>query len=276
MNQDSVKDLLLKLEDDVPEFSVVFSGKSSRKVDGLYKPEGAEIIIHNRNFKSESALIYTAIHEYAHHIQFAKANGKVSTRAHTIVFWDIFHRLLFVAEKKKIYQNLFKTVPEFIALTKEIKSDYLEANGSLIKDFGKLLLRALELCRLHDASFEDYVDREIGLHRTDAKTIIKTYTMDLNPTVGYENMKIASRVKDDEIRKNVEQAFIVGKSPDMVKAEFCRKDTLSSHSTVEDLREQRKRVSKNIERLRIKMAELDQKIKELQAEEELIEKKTGS
>ena len=85
-------------------------------------------------------------------------------------------------------------------------------------------------------------------------------------------MKIASRVKDEEIRKNVEKAFIEGKSPDMVKAEFCRKDTLSSHSTVEDLRDQRKRVSKNIERLRIKMAELDQKIKELQAEEEVVDK----
>jgi hypothetical protein len=267
MNQDQIKSLLLKLEDEVPEFHVIFSGKSSKKVDGLYKPEIAQIIIHNKNFKSENALIYTAIHEFAHHVQFAKAYGKVSCRAHTTVFWDIFHRLLFKAEKAGIYKNIFKSVNEFVQLTDEIKGKYLSTNGSLIKDFGSLLMKAMELCRSYDASFEDYVDREIGLHRNDAKNFIKTNVMNLNPAIGYENMKIAARVPDPEIRSKVEKAFSSGMSPDMVKAEFFRRDSLSSGGTVDELVEQKKRISSQIERLRIKLAELDQKISELRKKE---------
>ena len=46
MNQTQVKELLLQLKEDVEEFSVIFSGKKSKKVDGLYKPDSREIIIH--------------------------------------------------------------------------------------------------------------------------------------------------------------------------------------------------------------------------------------
>lgn len=263
MNQDEVKSILLKLDDDVPEFHVLFSGKSSRKVDGLYKPEIAQIIIHNRNFKSENSLIYTAIHEFAHHIQFSRAYGKVSARSHTTVFWDIFHRCLIDAEKKGIYHNIFKTEKEFKELTAKIKEKYLSANGELIKEFGGLLVSAMELCRSYDASFDDYMDREIGLHRNDAKSFMKTSVMNINPTMGYENMKIAARMPDPEMRTKVEKAFVNGMSPDMVKAEFFRKDSMSSGGTVEELLDQKKRINASIERLRIKLAEIDQKVSEL-------------
>jgi hypothetical protein len=267
MNQDQVKNILLKLDRNVKDFAVIFSGKSSHKVDGLYKPESAEIILHNKNFKSESALVYTAIHEFAHHIQFERAHGKVSSRAHTIVFWDIFHRLLIEAEKKGIYQNVFKTESAFVELSREIREKYLRVNGELIKDFGKLLMRAYELCRMHEASFEDFVDRELGLHRNDAKIIMRTHTMDINPSMGYDNMKIVARVRDDNLRKEVEKAFQDGKSPDMIKAEYCARGTLSSHDTVDDLKAQRRRVSENIERLRIKLAEIEMKIREVSKSE---------
>ena len=99
--------------------SVVFSGKQSKKVNGLYKPESREILIHNRNFKGDNALVYTAIHEFAHHIQFTKGEGKVSIKAHTNVFWNIFHNLLVQAEDKGLYDNIFRSDPDFIALTKD-------------------------------------------------------------------------------------------------------------------------------------------------------------
>ena len=82
MNQEQVKAKLLLLKDDVEEFKVTFSGKKSLKVDGLYKPEEREIIIHNRNFTGDSPLMYTAIHEFAHHIQFTTAPSPVSCRSH--------------------------------------------------------------------------------------------------------------------------------------------------------------------------------------------------
>ena len=68
MNQDQVKDMLLSLENTELEFSVIFSGKESKRVNGLYKIEEREIILHNRNFKTDNQLIYTAIHEYTHHL----------------------------------------------------------------------------------------------------------------------------------------------------------------------------------------------------------------
>jgi Zn-dependent peptidase ImmA (M78 family) len=66
MNQDQVKEKLLKLHDCTEDFIVIFSGKKSKKVNGLYKPDKREIIIHNRNLDNDNLLLYTAIHELAH------------------------------------------------------------------------------------------------------------------------------------------------------------------------------------------------------------------
>ena len=71
MNQDQVKEKLSKLYDCKHEFTVVFSGKKTGKVNGLYKHPGSEIIIHNRNFvdgngkQNDMLLMFTAIHELA-------------------------------------------------------------------------------------------------------------------------------------------------------------------------------------------------------------------
>ena len=108
MNQDQVKTKLLELDKSVEDFTITFSGKKSKKVDGLYKPDIREIILHTENFGNDNQLIYTAIHEFAHHIQFTKSSIPISIRAHTNKFWNIFHNLLFDAESKGIYENVFK------------------------------------------------------------------------------------------------------------------------------------------------------------------------
>lgn len=268
MNQDQVKQKLIQLDDSVDDFQVVFSGKASKKVDGLYHPEHCEIILHNKNFETENALIYTAIHEFAHHIQFTKSPLPISTRAHTIKFWDIFHKLLFDAEKKGIYNNQFKVDAEFIELTKKIKEKFMSANGKLMKEFGNLLMEAMVLCKKNSVSFEDYVDRELGLHRTAAKTIIKTYNMDITPEIGFENMKTVASVADDNIRKFVEKAFVEGKSPDMVKAEFSPHLKQDSKSAVELLEDEKERLRKNLEKIKIKLADIEVKIREYRTNEE--------
>lgn len=83
MNQENVKQKLLQLEKVDTDFTVTFSDRKSKKVDGLYYPDRREIIIHNQNFVDENQLMYTAIHEYAHHIQFLKPDAPQNTRAHT-------------------------------------------------------------------------------------------------------------------------------------------------------------------------------------------------
>ena len=46
MNQDRVHEMLEAIEPAPAPFTVVFSGRTNKKVNGLYKPAKAEIILH--------------------------------------------------------------------------------------------------------------------------------------------------------------------------------------------------------------------------------------
>jgi hypothetical protein len=217
MNQDQVKAKLLAIEDAPMEFSLIYSGKKSNKVNGLYKPESREIIIHNRNFSDDNLLLYTAIHEYAHHLHACSRGGTLSVRAHTSEFWAIFHGLLEKAEAKKIYRDVFSGSPELAELTETIRKKFLFENGSLVKEMGKHLLQAHELCAALGVRFEDYVDRMLRIPRTAATMAVKMYQYDLSPETGPDNMRFLAGIKDDEDRRAAEKALIGGKSPDTVK-----------------------------------------------------------
>lgn len=265
MNQDQVKELLLTLDKNAPAFSVIFSGKMSGKVDGLYYPDRQEIIIHNRNFTEDSQLIYTAIHEYAHHLHHARSPVPVSSRAHTIAFWDILHKLLFSAEEKGLYSNIFKNDNRFTSLTKKIRGEYLQANGSLMKELGSLLEQAFALCLELNLSFDDYVDRELLLHRSAARMLMKMSAMNLNPKIGYENMKTVAGIKDDAARARAEEAFAEGLTSDMVKAEINSQKMPGDAINV--LMEERDKIEHSIDTLTKKLAKIEHRIQELKFED---------
>ncbi|MBN1759374.1 MAG: hypothetical protein JW863_13690 [Chitinispirillaceae bacterium] len=227
-------------------------------MDGLYHPENREIIIHNKNFEDDNSLMYTAIHEFAHHVQFTESSIPVSARAHTNHFWNIFHHLLFLAEDKGIYNNVFKTDTKFVELTKKIKDNFVNVDAQLMKDFGKFLLEAFELCLEKHLSFDDYVDRELQLHRNTAKTLIKIHSKDINPEIGYENMKIVANIREDFERERAEAAFLEGRTPDMVRAEFKAKE--KPDNKVDYLLHERDRIEKTIEKLTVKLAQIEQQI----------------
>ncbi len=264
MNQESVKQLLLKLEKPEKDFDLIFSGKESDKVDGLYKPTLCEIIIHNRNFSDDNELIYTAIHEFAHHIHFSTAAIPVSAKSHTGAFWDILHKLLNDAEKKGLYKNIFKSNPEFMELTKKIRDKFLAKNGELMKEFGEQLIKAFQLCLKHHVSFDDYMDRELNLHRNSAKTLMKISSLDINPAIGFENMKIVASIKDPEKVKKAEKAFMEGKSPDMVRQEFKESPIKQTGDKdlddIQILLNEKKRIKATIDRLNQKLLEIDKQI----------------
>ncbi|OHD64185.1 MAG: hypothetical protein A2176_00915 [Spirochaetes bacterium RBG_13_51_14] len=266
MNQEQVKEKLLELDRGVEDFSVIFSGKASKKVDGLYYPDRKEIIIHNKNFTDDSQLLYTAIHEFAHHLHHARSSLPVSSRAHTNRFWDIFHRLLFRAEEKRIYVNLFKKDKRFVELTKKIRGDYLVENGRQMKELGKLLEQAYALCEEQKANFDDYVDRELLLHRTTAKLLMKISSMNINPAIGYENMKTVAGIRDESRRVQAQEAFVEGMTPDMVRSEFnARKEP---EETLGLLMEERERIGRSIETLTRKLTKIEQRIIELKHEDD--------
>jgi hypothetical protein len=262
MNQDQVKQKLLLIEDAPLEFSLVFSGKKSRKVNGLYKPDGREIIIHNRNFEQNAAgenlLLYTAIHEYAHHLHACSQGGKLTGRAHNAQFWATFHALLEKAEGKKIYRDVFAGSPELAALTETIRKKYLRENGGLVKEMGKHLLKAHDLCTAIGVRFEDYVDRMLRIPRTAANMAIKMFNYDLNPETGADNMRFLAGIRDNDDRKAAETALIKGKSPDTVKISLRQKNQEADPLT--QLEREKSRLERTIETLSKRLEEVEKQI----------------
>jgi len=262
MNQDQVKAQLLSIEEPPLEFSLIFSGKKSRRVNGLYKPETREIIIHNRNFSGEQGsdqdnlLLYTAIHEYAHHIHACSRGGKLSPRAHTSEFWAILHGLLEKAETQGIYRNVFSGSPELIKLTETIRQEYLQKNGSLIKELGMQLLRARELCNAAGGRWEDYIDRVLQIPRQAAHLAVRMHQYNLNPETGADNMRFLAAISNEEKRNAAEAALLGGKSPDTVKT--------AVRAETED--EPRHKLEKEKLRLERTIASLSKRLEEVERE----------
>jgi hypothetical protein len=267
VNQDQVKEKLLAVEDAPLDFSVIFSGKRSKKVNGLYKPETREIIIHNRNFTGGSGgekadanlLIYTAIHEYAHHLNACARGGRLSARAHTSEFWAILHGLLEKAEEKKNYKNVFSGSKELEELTEHIRKKYLLDNGKMVKELGQSLLTANDLCSAIGGRYEDYLDRVLCIPRQAAKLAVRMYQYDLDPETGPDNMRFLAGIPNEEKRLTAQNALLSGKSPDTVKTGVrqkakdddprlsLEKEKLRLERTIESLTRRLKEVEKILE-----------------------------
>lgn len=265
MNQDQVKQRLLRLAEDVEEFSLVFSGKTSKKANGLYHPDTREIIIHNRNFDSDNALMYTAIHEFAHHVHFTQSAVPVGPKSHTREFRRILHTLLSKAEQMGIYRNIFDETPEFIALTARIKREFLTKNGDLMKEFGRILIEADALCRRYNARFEDYVERVLSMDRSSATTIMKVHSLDVNSEIGFENMATVARIGDVDKRTEAEEAFAKGMSPDLVKS-MIRSEREAEQDPLKLLSREKRRIERTIASLQRKLEEVEQKMDRIESE----------
>ena len=91
--------------------------------------------------------------------------------------------------------------------------------------------------------------------------MIKIHSMDINPEIGYDNMKIVSRIKDNKERKKIENDFMEGKTQDMVKSEISSKN--KSAQAIDLLKEEKTRLERTINRLNKKLEIIVEKINEL-------------
>jgi hypothetical protein len=263
MTNDTIKKTLLSIEDSALDFSVTQSGKKSKKVHGLYRPDTREIIIHNKNFEKngkadDNLLLYTAIHEYAHHQHACRRGGTLSTRAHSSEFWAIFHGLLEKAEEKGIYRNMFSESRELRELTDVIREKYLKPSGELLKEFGGLLLRAYDLCEKEGLRFEDYIDRALCIPRTTSKLALNINKLDIKSEVGVDNMKFLAGIKNEDERITAEQSLLSGKSPDSVKAAL--KQAGPAISKREALEKEKSRLERTIHTLEKRLTEVEEEL----------------
>ncbi|MFW5715311.1 MAG: hypothetical protein ACOCXF_02900 [bacterium] len=261
MNSDQIKSLLLQVEPCDEYFSVVLSGKESKKVNGLYKPEEQEIVLHNKNFKNENLLIYTALHEYAHHLHYCSPEPPKSTRAHTRRYWSIFHSLLNKAEQQGVYINIFEQDTRFVELTRDIRSRFITPHGNLMQEFGRTLQRAQELCEETGARFEDYVDRVLQLDRREMKRMVQVSGSGLPADIGYDNMKALAQLKTAEEQQEALRALQSGYSQDMLKEEFtAARKNRAEEDPVDQLAKEKQRIVKTIEKLTRRLEEIDQEL----------------
>lgn len=260
MNAEEVKRILLEIEDTKLEFSLIFSGKTSKKVNGLYKVETHEIIIHNRNFSSDNELIYTAIHEYTHHKQFEAEGLKNTKRPHTIKFWSMFHHLLGIAEEKGFYNISLKNGSELDEITKKIKNVLMVEDGRLLKELGSLLHRARELCKAQNVRYEDYIDRVLKLPRNTASSIEKMHIFNVDPSIGYDAMKTIANVKNAEKRKEVENLYNASKSPATFNAMLKKPKEIDEKTMLE---KEKRRLELTIENMQKRLKEVEDKLIEM-------------
>jgi len=258
MNQDQIKALLLKLENTDIDFTVTMTGKKSKKVNGLYKPETREILLHNKNFDDENQLIYTAIHEYAHHLQCVFEGVMRSARSHSIAFWARFHALLEKAEKAGLYSIGVEKSDELSALTEEIRKKYLAENGKLMNELGKLLAKAQVLCKTAGVRYEDYIDRVLCLPRTAANTAMRVSALGVNPALGYDTMKIVASQPTPEKRMAAEHQFASRHSPDSVKINLAKK--IEDEDPKDRLEKEKKRLEKTIAMLKSRLDQVEQSL----------------
>lgn len=255
MDNEKIKEMLLDISPSSLEFTVTQSGKESKRVNGLYKPDTHEIILHNKNFKTENELVYTAVHEYTHHLiaeEQLALNGSSympNAKVHTENFWVRFHSFLKIAEEKKYYSLDIEASPELKELTEKIRKEYLEVNGKLMQEFGRLLAKAHELCQNANIRYEDYIDRVLCLPRNSARDITRVGAVsDINPSIGFDNMKMISAIKKSDERSSAQEKILSGESPATVRS-LMKNKCQSETDPKQKLEKEKNRLTKTIAQL---------------------------
>lgn len=257
MDNARIKEILLDIAPTNLDFTVTQTGKESKRVNGFYMPDTHEIFLHNKNFKNDNQLVYTAVHEYTHHLtaeELLETTGNAGTvynaKVHSQQFWAKFNELLQIAEEKGYYKLDWESNAELVELTEKIKKDYLEANGRMMQEFGKLLIKAHMLCEEANIRYEDYIDRVLCLPRNTAKDITKVGKVEVNPAIGFDNMKVVASVHKKDDRAEVEKEFLEGKSPvsvrEMMKQKACAAQKMDPKDKLE---KEKNRLEKTIAQL---------------------------
>lgn len=246
MTNEEIKQTLISLEKAEIDFSVTQTGRASQKVNGLYKPATFEIFLHNKNFTTENELIYTAIHEYTHHLISCKQKKfgievKKGSRSHTTEFWAKFDDLLEKAVEAKIYTR--KHSEDLSGLIDEAKKIDREI-VNLKKKLGKILSEIHEKSQEESIRFEDILSHDLNISKNTAEKCLKTKNIEEN--FGQDEMETVLKVKDSHTRQNIIDGLKKGKTINQASASIKKDKNLSKY---EKLTKEKVRLEKTIQQL---------------------------
>jgi len=258
VNQDQVKEKLLKLHECAEYFTVIFSGKKNRKVNGLYKTDKHEIIIHNRNFnaddKGNSLLFFTAMHEYAHHIQFTEWKQKTA-RAHTQLFYAILDDLADTAEKRGLYSvSISKETQRLVDEARSISVEIAELQRRL----GKVINALHKKCEKEGLRFDDIVERKVQISQQTMQFAKKADFLSLD-NIGADIQEAAIKERDEDKRQAIIHAGAKGKS--VAQAKRATASPVSGEDETVSLVKEKRRLENTIKSLKRRLEEVEENLR---------------
>jgi hypothetical protein len=128
-------------------------------------------------------------------------------------------------------------------------------------ELGRLLAQAAELCRLHRARFEDYIERVLGVPRATATAAVAARQIGLDPSMGWDSLRFVSGIRDADDRSRAIEALSAGASPTTVKGML--KGAVESDEPADRLLKEKERIEKTIRSLSERLEEIEQKLAEL-------------
>jgi hypothetical protein len=87
---------------------------------------------------------------------------------------------------------------------------------------------------------------------------MKAHRQDLDPRVGFENMRQLTAIRDDGARAQAQAALLAGRTPDMVKAAYGARPKPKDART--ELEEERSRIRRTITRLQERLKEIERRL----------------
>ena len=219
MNQEDVFQQLNKLHKCKEPFTLVFSEKKCKNKNGYYSPGEYKITINNKNFINQEGelngtlLMYTAIHELAHHIQFTEHKQK-GIRCHTQLFYAILDMLADKAEEMEIYKPVIDHELEELLTEAEVISQKI---ARLQIELGKVLEKINSACIKKGVRYEDMVKRKAFICMDTVKKCTRMASLDLPNNISADVQAVIAGERDNDKRKVMTIAAQAGKSAAQVK-----------------------------------------------------------
>jgi hypothetical protein len=133
-----------------------------------------------------------------------------------------------------------------------------------MKELGRLLLKAHDLCSAIGGRYEDYIDRVLRIPRQAANLAVKMHQYELSPETGADNMRFLAGIPNEEKRQAAENALLAGKSPDTVKTALRKKpqDEDPQVNRLAILEKEKQRLERTIGSLTKRLEEVERELAE--------------